>query len=127
MNYPDHTLTAQRTGPERVAVIGGSLMLVLLMLPLLFWFDGRAWGDERVPDCDSLSVLAELRKVYPQVAHAPLNAVIRDVQSVGMDRRLGHRMCYGRVGEGDEARRLKFAVSYQNDANDSVRIELVTD
>lgn len=127
MNYPDHSLTAQRPGPERVAVIGGSLMLLLLLLPLLFWLDGRAWGNEGVPDCDSLPVLAELRKVYPQVVHAPLTAVIRDVRSVGMDRRLGHRMCYGRVGEGDEMRRLKFAVSYQSDANDSVRIELVAD
>jgi hypothetical protein len=127
MNYPDNTLTAHRPGPERVAVIGGSLMLALLMLPLLFWFDDRVWERERVPDCDSLPVLAELRKAYPQVAHAPLSAVIRDVQSVGMDRRLGHRMCYARVGEGDEARRLKFAVSYRNDANDSVRIELAID
>ena len=127
MNYPDHSLTAQRPGPERVAVIGGSLMLLLLMLPLLFWLDGRAWSNGRVPDCDSLPVLAELRRVYPKVAQARLTSAIRDVHSVGMDRRLGHRMCYGRVGVGDEARRLKFAVSYQNDANDSVRIELVTD
>lgn len=71
MNYPDHSLRAQRPGPERVAVIGGSLMLLLLLLPLLFWLDGRAWGNEGVPDCDSLPVLAELRKVYPQVVHAP--------------------------------------------------------
>jgi hypothetical protein len=127
MNYPDHTLAAGRPGPERVAVIGGSLMLALLMLPLLFWLDGRAWGNEGVPDCDSLPVLSQLRQVYPQVAHAPLNEVIRDVQSVGMDRRLGHRICYARIGEGQQRRQLKYAVSYQDDANDSVRIVLVTD
>lgn len=127
MNYRDQALVANRPGPERVVIIGGGMMLILLMLPLLFWFEGRAWGDERVPDCDSLPVLAQLREVYPRVARAPLNEIIRDVQSVGLDRRLGHRMCYARMGEGDQGRRLKFAVSYQDDANDSVRIELVTD
>lgn len=127
MNYRDHTLAARRPGPEQVVVIGGGMMLMLLMLPLLFWFEGRAWGGERVPDCDSLPVLSQLREVYPRVARAPLNAVIQDVQSVGLDRRLGHRMCYAKVGEGEQARRLKFAVSYQDDANDKVRIELATD
>ncbi len=127
MKYPEHLMAAYRPGPERVVIIGGSLMLMLLLLPLLFWFEGRAWGDEPVPDCDSLPVLSQLREAYPRVVHAPLNEIIRDVQSVGLDRRLGHRMCYARVGEGDQARRLKFAVSYQDDANDSVRIELVTD
>lgn len=126
MNYPYH-LTIRRSAPERAVVIGGSLMLMLLMLPLLFWFDGRARNSARVPDCDSLPVLTQLRKVYPQVAHAPLNGAIRDLQSVGMDRRLGHRMCYARVDDGQQQRQLKYAVSYQDDANDSVRIELVSD
>ena len=126
MNYPDR-MAVRRPGPERVAVIGGSVMLALLMLPLLFWFDGRAWGDQRVPDCDSLPVLLQLREVYPQVTNTPLDDVIRDVRSVGMDRRLGHRICYARIGERQQKRRLKYAVSYQHDANDSVRIELVAD
>ena len=127
MNYPDRTLVAHRPAPERVIVVGGGLMLMLLMLPLLFWLDGHAWGNERVPDCDSLAVLSELREIYPRVAHAPLVTIIRDVQSVGLDRRLGHRMCYARVGKGEQEHRLKFAVSYRGDADDSVRIELVTD
>lgn len=127
MKHPDHHLTAYRPGPERVIVLGGSLMLILMMLPLLFWFEGRAWGGERVPDCDSLAVLAQLREAYPRVAHAPLNEIVRDVQSVGLDRRLGHRICYARVGDGEQARQLKFAVSYLEDAKDSIRLELVTD
>ncbi len=127
MGYPDHALAVRRPGPERVAVIGGGLMLALLMLPLLFWFDDRTRGDEGVPDCDSLPVLSLLREIYPQVTNTPLDDVIRDVQSVGMDRRLGHRICYARIGESQQQRQLKYAVSYQHDANDSVRIELVAD
>ena len=100
MKYPDHVTADYRQDPQRVVVIGGAMMLLLLMMPLLFWMEGRAWGLDQVPECDSPPVLTQLRLAYPRVTQTPLPEVIRDVQSVGLDRRLGHRICYARVGDG---------------------------
>jgi hypothetical protein len=127
MKYPENPTAEYRQDPQRVIVIGGTMMLLLLMMPLLFWMEGRIRGQGQVPECDSLPVLSQLRAAYPKVTQTPLTEVLRDVQSVGLDRSLGHRICYARVGSGAAARRLKYAVSYQDDANDSVRIELVID
>jgi hypothetical protein len=113
--------------PERVMRIGGAMMLVLLMMPLAFWMQKSLSEDDSVPRCDADTVLQQLRAATSAEHSQVAMDAIRDIQSVGYDAQIGHRICMATLGEGPRARQLKFAVSHSDSSSRTLRVEAVSD
>lgn len=113
--------------PGPVMRIGGTIMLALLLTPLIFWVQNSQLADGDIPRCDSVPVIRQLRETA-SVRHPRMVAdVIRDIQSVGYDPQIGHRICMATLGEGAAARQLKFAISRTNSSPPGLHVEAVSD
>lgn len=113
--------------PQRVARIGGAMMLVLLLMPLAFWLQKSLVAAGNVPSCDAGPVLKQLRTITSTAHPQAATDAIRDIHSVGVDGQIGHRICMATLGEGGQARQLKFAISHSDSAPHTLRVEAVSD
>lgn len=78
------------------------LLLLLTATPLaVYWLQPPS---ANVPDCAAPAVIARLRQA------TGLQVALRHIHSVGIDYRLGHRICSARVGPAEATRSLKYAV-----------------
>jgi hypothetical protein len=104
------------------------MMLLLLLMPLAFWVQKSVMGDDSELRCDADVVLKQLRAMTSD-SRLQTNSmdVIRDIQSVGFDPQIGHRICMARVGDGANARHLKFAISHTDSLPHTLRVEAVGD
>jgi hypothetical protein len=114
--------TAPRQGGA--AVLTGVLMVLILLAPLILWLGIHDVGDRQVPSCHSSMVISQLRAATPAGAPFPETGAIRHIQTMGLDARLGHRICYARIGDGTGAQTVKFAVRYS--ATGVVQVEVVS-
>ncbi|MFN3713685.1 MAG: hypothetical protein ACK4SX_08505 [Alcanivoracaceae bacterium] len=105
------------------AVLTGVMMVLILLTPLILWLGIRDFDDRQVPSCHTSTVMEHLRAATSADAPFPETGAIRDIQTMGLDTRLGHRICYARIGDGAGAQTVKFAVRYS--AAGQVQVEVV--
>jgi hypothetical protein len=106
------------------AVLTGVMMVLILLTPLILWLGIRDLDDGQVPSCHTSTVVEHLRAATSAGAPFPETGAIRNIETVGLDTRLRHRICYARIGDGAGTQTVKFAVRYS--ANGLVQVEVVT-
>lgn len=90
--------------PGRVFSLVAMLLLLLVATPLaIHWLQGSGVA---VPDCASAQVIQLLRQ------QGGIQVPLYHIHSVGIDHRLGHRICYALTGRGGAERQLKYAVYF---------------
>jgi hypothetical protein len=106
-----------------VAILTGMMMALILLAPMILWFGIRDLDGRTPPSCHASSVVAHLRAVTTAGVDMADTAAIRQIQTMGLDTRLGHRVCSARIGDGAGVRTVKFAVRYS--ASGAVQVEVV--
>src|SRR5690554_2263943 len=110
---------------DQRALICSIVLLLLLLASLLIFLRSSYQTGAKVPECDAPVVLDQLHKSGLVVS---LSAASNSIESVALDRSLGHRVCLIKSHSGvSGGEGVKFVVSTTDHLPSLLRVEVTSD